>query len=134
MRSVTAFLAAPILLLSLAAAPVEKTSRSFDVAGHGKIQLSYPKAWNVSVLHAPGPAELNLPPNIKLESAEGQNFMVEMTPLPSRELHADSMEGLPTASAIRRRAAAQDKASREDPSADMNRRTHSQASSTLLKR
>src|SRR5882724_7252380 len=93
----------PLLFAALAAGPVEKASRSFEVAGHGQIQLSYPKTWQVSVQQAPGPADLKLPPNIKLESADGQKFMVEMTPLPSREMHAETMEGLRKMADVRAR-------------------------------
>jgi hypothetical protein len=92
MRSATHLLAIPFLLLAIAAAPEEKASRSFAVADHGEIQLSYPKAWKVSVRQ--GPASLKLPPTIMLESAEGQKFMVQITPIPSRDGKAESMEGL----------------------------------------
>jgi hypothetical protein len=92
MRNAIVLAGMSLVMVALAAAPVEQTTRSFAVPDHGQLELSFPKAWKVST--GRGPANLDLPPTITLESADGQKFMVQITPITSRDGKAESMEVL----------------------------------------
>jgi hypothetical protein len=62
--------------LTLAADPVPPV-RTYDLPGHGRLEISPPGAWKEEVGRPPG----DLPPTIEFSPPAGNRFSVQITPL-----------------------------------------------------
>lgn len=66
-----------LLMLSTVQAKELVTKRRYTLPGHGALELSVPTAWKDEVRHT----LYDLPPTIALHPAEGDDFVVMITPL-----------------------------------------------------
>jgi hypothetical protein len=80
MRSAKSLLSIPLVILALAAASAEQTSRSVAIRDHGRLEFSHPKAWKFFP-GKPAPEDLPIQSTMTLEHNEGQRFVVQMTPI-----------------------------------------------------
>lgn len=76
MKMLRPFALAAGLSLCIGAAADDAVTRSYDLVGHGALQLRLPAGWDAKLRQRPGDS----PPTIMLSGFEGTPFLIKITP------------------------------------------------------